>query len=308
MEGNRGPNVSGVGLVNIALISSFQQVGPSTPQITQSGSSGLHQYTSQYKTRVMVGDIMLSSNPLSEGGQLGWISSEPGAGSSVTALTATGDTTDTSATVTNLSNTTGIVPGVTIKIAGVTFGTNAAAYAMVVDVPSATTLTLNEVANQTVGGAALSYNPAVMKKMVGIEYDRNFASVTTSDTGEDDLRSVVIPAGMMSVNSGFKVFAAGTKTGANGNKTLKFYFGAASVTFHAAANNTNDWRFKAYVFNTNATNAQGISWIGYDGVTMLQGYDTAAIDTAAAVTMKITGECAIAGDAVLQKMWLVEPK
>jgi parallel beta-helix repeat protein len=130
-------------------------------------------------------------------------------------------------------------------------------------------------------------------------------SVSTSGTGEDTLGTMTIPAATMGIGGGLKIIAAGTKTGANDTKALKFYFGATAVTFHAAANNTNDWRFEATIFNT-ATNAQVITWIGHDGATPLQGYDTTAIDTTAAVTVKITGECANAADAVLQKMFFID--
>ena len=109
----------------------------------------------------------------------------------------------------------------------------------------------------------------------------------------------------MGDRGGLRITASGTKTGAGGNKTLKFFFGITSVTFHAAANSTNDWRFEAVIFNT-ATNAQVITWIGHDGATPLQGYDTAAIDTTADVIVKITGECANAGDTITQKIFSIE--
>jgi hypothetical protein len=134
---------------------------------------------------------------------------------------------------------------------------------------------------------------------------RKLTGASTSGTGEDNLDSMTIPAATIGVSGGLRITAAGTKAGANGNKTLKFYFGATAVTFHAAANNTNDWRFEAVIFNT-ATNKQVISWIGHDGATPLQGYDTAAIDTTAAVTVKITGECADGGDKITSQMFYIE--
>lgn len=133
----------------------------------------------------------------------------------------------------------------------------------------------------------------------------NYSVTTTAGTGEDDLNTFVIPAATIGIAGGIRVTAAGTKTGANDNKTIKFYFGATAITFHAAANNTNDWKFEATIFNT-ATNSQQISWTGWDGATPLQGYDTASIDTTADVTIKVTGECANAGDAILQKIFYVE--
>ncbi len=131
------------------------------------------------------------------------------------------------------------------------------------------------------------------------------ADHSSSGTGEDDLATYTLAANTLGTTGGLKVFAAGTKTGTNGNKTLKFYFGATSVTFHNAANNADDWRFEATIFNT-ATNAQRISWVAYGTIVIMQGYDTAAIDTTASVSIKITGECAHASDVITQTMWLIE--
>jgi hypothetical protein len=129
--------------------------------------------------------------------------------------------------------------------------------------------------------------------------------LTTSSTGEDNLGTTVIAANTMGNIGRLRVTASGTKTGAGGNKTIKFYFGASSLTFHAAANNTNDWRFEAFIDNF-ATNGQTVTWIGWDGTTPLQGQEVFAIDTTANVTMKITGECADAGDTIVQYIWNVE--
>jgi hypothetical protein len=99
------------------------------------------------------------------------------------------------------------------------------------------------------------------------------------------------------------VKAAGTKTNANGNKTLKFYYGSTSVTFHPAVNDTTDWFFEATIL-FEAYNAQRIYWAGN---LILRQYDTAAEDMSAAdTTIKITGECAHASDVITQTMWVVE--
>ena len=149
----------------------------------------------------------------------------------------------------------------------------------------------------------------VMPKFKGFEYDNSDAS--TSGAGEDDLKSTTIPSPMLGDRDGFRIIAAGTKTGANGDKTIKLHWGTSSWTVCAAANNQNDWRVEAIIFNT-AVNAQRISWIGWDGATPLQGYETATIITckmagwAADPIVKITGECADAGDTITQTMWIVE--
>ncbi len=74
-----------------------------------------------------------------------------------TALTATGDIVLGAATVTNLSNITGLSVGATIKVAGCTFGASSVDYATVVNVGSTnTTVSLDSTSNNTVVGAALA--------------------------------------------------------------------------------------------------------------------------------------------------------
>jgi hypothetical protein len=129
----------------------------------------------------------------------------------------------------------------------------------------------------------------------------------TSGTGEDDIRSKTIYANGLGIGNRMHIVAAGTKVNANGNKTIKFYFGSTAITFHAAANDTNDWRFEADIVYS-ATSEQKISWVGYNGVTITQGHDTAAEDMTGAVVMKITGECAHASDVIRQYIWDIEKK
>jgi hypothetical protein len=143
-------------------------------------------------------------------------------------------------------------------------------------------------------------NDAGDKAMRGIT-----GGLVTSGTGEDDLGTTTIKADTIGTSGRLRITASGTKTGANDNKTLKFYFGTSSVTFHAAANNTNDWEFTAFIDNY-ATNGQVITWTGWDGTTPLKGQEIWAIDTTADVVMKITGECSNAGDTVVQYIWNVE--
>jgi hypothetical protein len=142
---------------------------------------------------------------------------------------------------------------------------------------------------------------------IGIEFDNSDAA--SSGTGEDDLKSTVIPSSSLGGKGGIKITAAGTISGANDTKTIKLYFGATSVTIiSAAAGDQTDWRIEAEIFNT-AINAQRMSWMGLesDG-TITSGYDTAAITTnnATPTTLKLTGECAHADDTITQTMWIVE--
>ena len=128
---------------------------------------------------------------------------------------------------------------------------------------------------------------------------------TTSGTGEDDLFTYTIPADSLGKDGGVLVRAAGTKTGAGGNKTLKFYVDGVARTFHAAANNTNDWRFEAWLTMNDNSNVIRISSVGYDGTTVVQDHDLEGVDNTAAIDIKITGECANGADAIAGSIWIV---
>ena len=134
-------------------------------------------------------------------------------------------------------------------------------------------------------------------------YEASSTSVSTSGTGEDDLSSSSISKQLYDSSNGIKITGAGTKTNSNGNKTLKFYFGSTSVTFNAAANDTNDWRFEGMIL-FESSDAQRITWNG-SGLT--HQYDTSSEDiTSGDITIKVTGECAHASDVITQTMWVVE--
>jgi hypothetical protein len=126
----------------------------------------------------------------------------------------------------------------------------------------------------------------------------------TSGTGEDDMASTTIPKNVMGTGKGLRIVAAGTITGANDTKTVKLHFGGSSYSvISAAAGDTTDWRIEAVIYNT-AAGAQRITWKGLesDG-TETSGYEAAAVDTTAAVTLKLTGTCASASDTITQTMW-----
>lgn len=131
------------------------------------------------------------------------------------------------------------------------------------------------------------------------------SDAATSGAGEDDLQTITIEANSLGDTGGLRLTAAGTKTNANGNKTIKFYLGATSITFNAAANDVLDWRLEAILFNT-AAGAQRVSWKGYNGTTLLQGYEAWTEDTTGDLVLKLTGECANASDVITQTMFIVE--
>jgi hypothetical protein len=132
------------------------------------------------------------------------------------------------------------------------------------------------------------------------------STVSTSGTGEDDLHSIDIPQYSHNVHRTIKLIAAGTKTGSNGTKTISLHWGSVSYQVCAAANNTNGWRVEATI-TIRDNNSQVITWKGYDGNTLLQGYEAGTQDLAAgSVTLKLTGECADAGDQINNQLWNVQ--
>jgi len=134
---------------------------------------------------------------------------------------------------------------------------------------------------------------------------RDNSSISTVGAGEDDLRSITLDLNLLGATSGLRILAAGTKAGANNTKEIKFYLGVTFITVHAAANDINDWRVEIELFNT-AAGAQRLSWVGFNGATVLQGYDTMAEDTTGDLTLKFTGECINAADTITQTMFLVQ--
>lgn len=132
------------------------------------------------------------------------------------------------------------------------------------------------------------------------------SDVSTSDTGEDDLASVILPQNSQNVYRVIRIKAAGTKTNLNGNKTLKFYCGTDSITFHPAINVAGDWRFTAEMTLTGASERR-CSWSGFhESVT--HGYSSFTTDDLSAgnITLKVTGECADGADTITQTMFIVE--
>jgi len=155
-----------------------------------------------------------------------------------------------------------------------------------------------------VGGNAIIDGDLTVNKHITL-LSMDTSGYSTGGAGEEDMDPYTMPAGTMNDTNIIKIKAAGYKTGVAGNKTIKFYFGASSWTFHVAANDQNDWRLEAEIVNT-ATNAQRISWLGWNGITPLQGYETAAIDTTAAVIIKLTGNCVDGVDTINLAMFSVE--
>jgi hypothetical protein len=149
------------------------------------------------------------------------------------------------------------------------------------------------------------YHTSTTWRQARFQVANSNTTVSTSGIGEDDLQSTVLPLRMMGRTGGIRIKAAGTKTGAAGNKTVKLYFGTDSFTVLPAANNENDWYVEAEVVTTDS-NANRMSWRAWDGTTITQGYEAFNEDTTAEITVKLTGECANGADTISQTMWSIE--
>jgi parallel beta-helix repeat protein len=136
--------------------------------------------------------------------------------------------------------------------------------------------------------------------------DDPIVGVASSGTGEDTLHTITIPQNFQESYKIIRVTGAGTKTGGNGNKTIKFYLGTGTFTFNVAANDTNDWRVQVEIL-LRTSNSQYVTWTGWNGTTITQGHETWTQDLgAASKDLKITGECAHADDVINNLVWLVE--
>jgi hypothetical protein len=137
----------------------------------------------------------------------------------------------------------------------------------------------------------------------------NTASVSTVGTGEDNLQTYSITGSTALMGAAGRkmiVRAAGTKTGGAGNKTLKFYIGATSWTFHVAANNTNAWALEVDIYTTGSA-TQTVFIKAYEaGALTYAAQVSSTEDLVVTKTMKITGECANGADAITQTLWVVE--
>lgn len=185
------------------------------------------------------------------------------------------------------------------RYAGASLTTTEIMSLMVEDISAVPKVSITNDRVTATGGAVTNINKRAVATVTATD-------TSTSGTGEDDLKTYTLYKRKWGATGGARFLAAGTKTGANDTKTIKFYVGATGWTVHAAANDTNDWRLEVTVLNVDGY-SQRVSWVCWNGTTVAQGYETASIDTIAAdVTIKLTGECAHASDTITQTVWVVD--
>lgn len=141
--------------------------------------------------------------------------------------------------------------------------------------------------------------------------DKSTASKVTSDTDETDLHSTTIQANSLGISSvyqggGLRITAFGGKTGDNGTKAIKLYFGSTSFDVFPAANNTNDWKLEAIIINNNSESSQVVHWMFTDCSTITSNYELSSEDTTVPIELKMTGQCSSSSDSVTARVWMVE--
>jgi len=284
-------------LMNRSIRDGFLISGQQMPTVKSSFNSG------KFDIAQTVGDVLINSfdpDSTNHGNVFGWVTTEPGAGSSttplagVTATTVLGD-----ATITFNAAPDVIYQGATIEVTGETFEGDS--YATVVGFTATAVAELDKTADVGVAGAAVAYHAAVQKNVYGVQFDRRTSStpVATSGTDETTLATYPVAGNTMGTKGGVRLIAFGTKTTATNNKTFKIYFGATSATVYVA-NDILDWRVEAEVFNTGATNAQYIYWKFISPAAIATDFvpTFSVIDTTADVVFKLTAQCTSASDHV----------
>lgn len=137
-------------------------------------------------------------------------------------------------------------------------------------------------------------------------YTDTASHTATGITAGTDLSTRVFGEDTIPVGTLIRFTAAGAKSGSAGNKTINIVFGSTSVTAHAAANDTNDWRIQGEIVFA-ALNTQYVSWTCWNGATISQGYESMSEDISAGdLTLKLRAVVAGASDTVLQRIFVVE--
>ena len=138
--------------------------------------------------------------------------------------------------------------------------------------------------------------------------------VTTSGTGEDDLMSLVIPAGFIQEQGAIRIIGAGNIGNEGGTKTIKLYLTddnvpttqTATLIPAAVYTTADNWYFDVTL--QAGDGAQAI--IGF--ATMQDALNTIretgwALDLSTQITVKVTGECSDAGDTIRQHLLKIIP-
>lgn len=137
-----------------------------------------------------------------------------------------------------------------------------------------------------------------------------FSSTTSANnvsTGETDLITYPMPGGTLAVNTrGVRITAWGTSAANVNAKTLKVYFGATVVATTVTSLSATPWVLRATVLRVTATTQTAA---GEAFLTANNGGPTITAPGATlsgAVTLKVTGQSAVASDDITGLALLVE--
>lgn len=139
----------------------------------------------------------------------------------------------------------------------------------------------------------------------GLSID-NADSSHTGDTDETDLSTLSITADTIGSTGAIHVLAVGTITdSASAAKTIKLILGSTTLaTISRTGANAQDWIFDVWIYNTSAsTQRVSILKSTADAVTLDGDYTTSAENTAATLTLKVTGTLANGADTIGQTMF-----
>jgi len=131
----------------------------------------------------------------------------------------------------------------------------------------------------------------------------------TGSTDETTMKTLTLPANVMSTNRGMRVTAFGTLTGVTDTKTIRLKLGTTTLaTVSAAAGSTADWSIAAVLLWNASAASQRVFVKAYEGTTVeVVDVATTTETNASALTMTLTGQLGNAADTISVTGWLVEP-
>jgi hypothetical protein len=177
------------------------------------------------------------------------------------------------------------------------------------------TITVDPNASETIarpGGTQTTYVFFVKGQSIEIESNGSnwvivseyiptqIATGTTSGTGEDVIATFTFPANSLRIGDVLEADVNIDYQNANGNKTLKYYFGATNITIRDVATPAYDsvHRITTYLSATNShkTVSLGVNTNNTAFCVLGSGSDDI---TSGSITVKITGECANSADTIV---------
>lgn len=138
--------------------------------------------------------------------------------------------------------------------------------------------------------------------------NRQTGDVSNSGTGETTLKTYAIPAAKLATNGdSIRLTCWGAAAANTNSKTFKLYFGATVVATNVDTSATHPiWIMRAEITRLGTT-AQ-VAWGSYDAQTTgsLLSITAPAETLSGSITVKMTGQSAVASSDITAKNWVVE--